>query len=76
MTVSWLPFFKSLEIVDESTDAGTCSPGLFVNLFEFIERYVFFIQANIGFALDLTARSLCGYQKPDELRIRLEIASL
>jgi len=32
--------------------------GLFVNIFEFVGRYVFFIQGDIEFALDFRARSL------------------
>jgi hypothetical protein len=33
-TVGCLDLFIFLEIVDKSTNCGTCSPGLFVDIFE------------------------------------------
>ena len=52
------------------------SSRLLVNIFEFVGRYVLFIQGDIEFALDFRARPLGVSQKPDELRIRLGIESL
>jgi len=57
-TVGHLAVFISLEIIDKSTNGGTCSAGLLIDIFELVGRYVPFIQSNIKFALDLTARPL------------------
>jgi hypothetical protein len=75
-TVGHLTIFIFLEIVDEPTNGSACSSGLLVDIFEFIGRYVLFIQGNIEFALDFRARPLGVSQEPDELRICLRIESL
>jgi len=62
-------FFIFFEIVDESTNGSTCSSGLLVDIFEFVGRYVLFIQGDIEFALDFRARPLGVSQEPDKLRI-------
>jgi hypothetical protein len=51
-------FFIFLKIVDESTNGSTCSSGLLVDIFEFIGRYVLFIQGDREPTLNLSARSL------------------
>ena len=56
--VGYLAVFISLEIIDKSTNGGTCSPGLLVDIFELVSRYVSFIQSNLEFTLDLAARPL------------------
>jgi hypothetical protein len=45
--VSYFALLIFFEIVDESTNGRTCSSGLFVNIFEFVGRYLLFIQGDI-----------------------------
>ncbi len=72
-TVGYFSLSIFFEIVDESTNGSTFSSGLLVDIFEFVGRYVLFIQGDIEFALDFRARALGVSQEPDKLRIRLGI---
>ena len=49
--VGYFALFIFFEIVDESTNSSTCSSGLLVNIFEFVGRYVLFIQSDIEFSI-------------------------
>jgi hypothetical protein len=62
-----------LQIIDETTNGSPCSSGLFEDIFEFVGRYILFIQGNIEFALDFHARPFGVSQESDELRIRFGI---